>query len=88
VKGPWPAPVVDGVEAVAAKYAEACAPWGHGKIAALMRADGHTVSTSTVERALRRRGAAISHRRSRDQAGSGELQRVSASSPPATRKTA
>jgi hypothetical protein len=30
--------------------------WGHRKIAAMMRADGHPVSTSTVERALRRRG--------------------------------
>jgi hypothetical protein len=29
---------------------------GHRKIAALMRADGDVVSTSTVERALRRRG--------------------------------
>src|SRR6266536_1397884 len=48
VKGPWPAPVVDSVEAWPA--------WGHRKIAALMRADGHVVSTSTVERALRRRG--------------------------------
>jgi putative transposase len=56
VKGPWPAPVVDSVEAVAAKYAEAWPAWGHRKIAALMRADGHVVSTSTVERALRRRG--------------------------------
>jgi putative transposase len=56
VKGPWPAPVVDSVEAVAAKYAEAWPAWGHRKIAALMRADGHHVSTSTVERALRRRG--------------------------------
>jgi hypothetical protein len=41
---------------MAAKYAEACPAWGHRKIAALMRADGHVVSTSTVERALRRRG--------------------------------
>jgi putative transposase len=56
VKGPWPTPRVDDVEAVAAKYAEAWPAWGHRKIAALMRADGHTVSTSTVERALRRRG--------------------------------
>lgn len=30
--------------------------WGHRKIAAMMRADGHAVSTSTVQRALRRRG--------------------------------
>ncbi|MEU0501059.1 hypothetical protein [Nocardia sp. NPDC005998] len=29
---------------------------GHRKIAALMRADGYEVSTSTVRRALRRRG--------------------------------
>jgi transposase InsO family protein len=56
VKGPWPTPAVDEVEAVAAKYAEAWPAWGHRKIAALMRADGHDVSTSTVERALRRRG--------------------------------
>jgi putative transposase len=56
VKGPWPAPVVDAVESLAAKYAEAWPAWGHRKIAALMRADGQVVSTSTVERALRRRG--------------------------------
>src|SRR4051794_1295561 len=54
-KGPWPAPKVDAVEAVAAKYAADWPAWGHRKIAALMRADGHAVSTSTVERALRRR---------------------------------
>jgi putative transposase len=47
---------VDAVEALAAKYAEAWPAWGHRKIAALMRADGHSVSTSTVQRALRRRG--------------------------------
>jgi putative transposase len=47
---------VDGIEATAAKYAEAWPAWGHRKIAALMRADGHVASTSTVERALRRRG--------------------------------
>ena len=56
VKGPWPAPTVDAIEAVAAKYAERWPAWGHRKIAALMRADGHEVSTSSVERALRRRG--------------------------------
>lgn len=55
-KGPWPTPAVDEMEAVAAKYAEAWPAWGHRKIAALMRADGHQVSTSTMERALRRRG--------------------------------
>lgn len=46
---------MDTVEPVAAKYAEDWPAWGHRKIAAMMRADGHQVSTSTVERALRRR---------------------------------
>ena len=54
-KGPWPAPKVDRIEALAAKYAAEWPAWGHRKIAALMRADGHEASTSTVQRALRRR---------------------------------
>ncbi|MEP7022766.1 MAG: hypothetical protein ABJB47_02935, partial [Actinomycetota bacterium] len=41
---------------MAAKYAADWPAWGHRKIAAVMRADGHQASTSTVERALRRRG--------------------------------
>jgi putative transposase len=56
IKGPWPTPAVDAIEAVAAKYAEAWPAWGHRKIAALMRVDGHAVSISTVHRALRRHG--------------------------------
>jgi putative transposase len=55
-KGPWPSPKVDQIETVAAKYAAEWPAWGHRKIAAMMRADGYQVSTSTVERALRRRG--------------------------------
>ena len=55
-KGPWPAPVVDRIEALAAKYAEAWPAWGYRKIAAMMRADGHGVTNSSVQRALRRRG--------------------------------
>ncbi|WNG95732.1 hypothetical protein C6A82_007510 [Mycobacterium sp. ITM-2016-00318] len=55
-KGPWPAPVVDRIEATAAKYAQEWPAWGYRKIAALMRADGHEVTNSSVQRALRRRG--------------------------------
>ena len=51
VKGPWPTPAVDATEALAAKYAADWPAWGHRKIAAMMRADGHQASTSTVERA-------------------------------------
>ncbi|MFJ1457369.1 transposase [Nocardia sp. N2S4-5] len=55
-RGPWPAPKVERFEPIAAKYANEWPAWGHRKIAAMMRADGYEVSTSTVERALRRRG--------------------------------
>lgn len=55
-KGPWPAPKVDRIETLAAKYAETWPAWGYRKIAALMRADGHEVTNSSVARALRRRG--------------------------------
>ncbi|WP_280444138.1 integrase core domain-containing protein [Nocardia brasiliensis] len=55
-RGPWPSPKVDRFEPIAAKYAEEWPAWGHRKIAAMMRADGYEVSTSAVERALRRRG--------------------------------
>lgn len=54
-KGPWPAPVVERVEPIVEKYAQAWPAWGHRKIHALMRVDGHEVSVSTVERAMRRR---------------------------------
>jgi transposase InsO family protein len=56
VKGPWPAPVTETVEAYVVKHAEAHPAWGHRKIWALCRFDGHQVSPSTVERILRRRG--------------------------------
>lgn len=54
-KGPWPAPVVDPAEALVAKYAADWPAWGHRKIFGLMRADGHRLSKSSVERAMRRR---------------------------------
>lgn len=55
-KGPWPAPSVDALEAVVAKYCADWPAWGHRKIWGLMRADGLGTSMSTVERAMRRRG--------------------------------
>lgn len=54
-KGPWPAPVVDLIEAYAAKQAERWDAWGHRKIWALLQADGHSASQSSVKRALARR---------------------------------
>lgn len=56
-KGPWPAPVVDALEPVAAKYATDWPGWGHRKIYWLMHAEAATTaSMSSVARALRRRG--------------------------------
>ncbi len=54
-KGPWPAPVVEVIEPIAAKYAGDWPAWGHRKIHWLMAADGFVVSRSSVERAMRRR---------------------------------
>ncbi|PPK95909.1 transposase InsO family protein [Kineococcus xinjiangensis] len=48
------------MEALAAKDAADWPAWGHRKNAALMRADGQQVSTSTVRRALLRRGLLLS----------------------------
>jgi putative transposase len=55
-KGPWPAPAVDAFEPLVEKYAQDWPAWGHRKVWALMRVDGHEGSASTVERAMRRRG--------------------------------
>ena len=56
-KGPWPAPVVDRIEPLVGKYAGDWDAWGHRKIWALARHDGHDVgSVSSVGRAMARRG--------------------------------
>jgi transposase InsO family protein len=55
-KGPWPAPVVDRIEPLAAKHAEQWAAWGHRKIWGLLTADGVAASQASVRRAMARRG--------------------------------
>jgi transposase InsO family protein len=55
-KGPWPAPVVDRIEPLAAKHAEQWVAWGHRKVWGLLAADGVAVSQSSVRRAMARRG--------------------------------
>ena len=56
VKGPWPAPAPDRVEPVEISYADRFPAWGHRRLAALARVDGHHAPDSTVLRALRRSG--------------------------------
>jgi putative transposase len=51
----WPAPVVDAVEEPAARHAGQWSAWGHRKIWAMLRADGISVSQSSVYRAMKRR---------------------------------
>jgi len=48
----WPAPVVDEVAQSAAVHAAKFSAWGHRKIWAMLRADGITVSQSSIYRAL------------------------------------
>jgi putative transposase len=56
VRGRWPAPVVDRIEPLVAKYAGDWPAWGHRKVHAIMRVDGHPVgSASSVARAMARR---------------------------------
>jgi putative transposase len=52
--GRWPAPVVDEIVLPAAEQAHKYSAWGHRKIWAMLRADGVTVSQSSIYRALKR----------------------------------
>jgi transposase InsO family protein len=55
-RGPWPQPVSAAVEAVVVKHAEAHPGWGHRKVWAMTRYDGHRLSPATALRIMRRRG--------------------------------
>ncbi|HAM13950.1 MAG TPA: transposase, partial [Microbacterium sp.] len=52
-KGPWPQPARDAARPLATKHALAHPAWGHRKIWAMTRHDGHRVSQATVLRLLR-----------------------------------
>lgn len=55
-KGPWPRPAREQVRDVVRRYALAHPAWGHRKIWAMVRHDGHVVSQATVLRLLRQEG--------------------------------
>jgi len=59
VRGPWPAPSRERIEPLAVEQADRWPAWGHRKIAALIRADGHDAPDSTVLRALHRTGRVL-----------------------------
>jgi transposase InsO family protein len=54
VKGPWPTPAQDAIEADAIVKAKAWPAWGHRKVTALLQADGVATNEATVKRVLRR----------------------------------
>jgi putative transposase len=56
VKGPWPAPLTDQIEPLAAKVAQEYPAWGHRKVWAMLRYDDVHASPRTVARAMARRG--------------------------------
>lgn len=56
VKGPWPSPSLDMVEKLLRDYLLEQPDLGHRRIHAMLLADGHTTSPSTVLRAMRRPG--------------------------------
>lgn len=49
--GPGPTAVLHAFEPDVVKTAEAWPAWGHGKVWAMMRHDGHHVAESSVKRA-------------------------------------
>ena len=55
-KGPWPQPARDAARDLVVGHALARPAWGHRKIWALARHDGHMVSQATVLRLLRDEG--------------------------------
>ncbi len=56
VCGPWPAPVAATVQDAVVGHAQAHPAWGHRKVWAMTRYDGHRVSPATVLRIMRGRG--------------------------------
>ncbi|MBM7529397.1 transposase [Brevibacterium luteolum] len=56
VKGPWPQPARQAARELVVKHALAHPAWGHRKIWAMVRHDGHVVSEATVLRILRDEG--------------------------------
>jgi putative transposase len=55
-KGPWPQPARTAATGLATKHALAHPAWGHRKVWAMVRHDGHVVSQATVLRLLRDEG--------------------------------
>ena len=56
MRGPWPRPARKRVRDAARRHAVAHPAWGHRKVWAMCRHDGHRISQATVLRLLRDEG--------------------------------
>src|SRR5262245_55255574 len=81
----WPAPVVDAIEEAAAEKAYEFSAWGHRKIWAMLRADGASVSQSSVRRALARRGLLLPVRYQAERRALAKARRATFDTPPCRR---
>lgn len=81
----WPAPVVDAIEEPAAVKAYEFSAWGHRKIWAMLRADGTSVSQSSVRRALARRGLLLPVRYQAERRALAKARRATFDAPPTRR---
>ena len=82
VRGPWPMPVSTAAEAAVVKHAEAHVAWGHRKVWAMTRYDGHVVSQATVLRILRRRGLILAANYQRERRQLAAARKAAFVSPP------
>jgi len=75
VKGPWPRPARTRVRESVRAHALAHPAWGHRKVRAMVRYDGHRVSQATVLRLLRDEGLLLEGRAGRGHPGPGRVPR-------------
>lgn len=78
----WPPPVVDAIEEQAAAKAYEFSAWGHRKIWAMLRADGASVSQSSVKRALARRQLLLPVRYQAERRAIAKARRATFDAPP------
>lgn len=81
----WPAPVVEAVEEPAAAQARRFSAWGHRKVWAMLRADGATVSQSSVYRALKRQDLVLPGRYHAERRALAEARKKTFLTPPTRR---
>lgn len=81
-KGPWPRPVRQTVRACARKHALAHPAWGHRKIWAMCRYDGHQASPATVLRLLRDEGLLLEANYQRERRQHAQRRKAAFATPP------